>query len=180
MDLHVLIFRPLALLIGCIGLTLGVSRASADTPTSSSTTEPLVFIVHRSNPADNLSLQDLKKLFRGERRKWAHGRNVTLVMREPGAPERNSVLEHVYAMDDAEFAKYFLHAAFVGQVSGPPKQLNSSVGMLKFVFNVPGAIGYVRASELDDSVKPIQINGLPHQHPDYPVRLALMDEESTE
>jgi hypothetical protein len=32
-------------------------------------------------------------------------------------------------------------------------------GVLRFVFNVPGAIGYVRASEVDASVKTLRVDG---------------------
>lgn len=127
-----------------------------------------MFVVHRSNPTENLTLAELRKLFRGERRKWPHGRNVTLVMRNPGTPERAAVLHDVYGMDENEFARFFLHAEFVGDVVTPPKQLNSPQGVVRFVFNVPGAIGYVRLSQLDKSVKPLRIDGHAPGDPAYP------------
>lgn len=190
MDVHVLRLRRaragLALLCGLTIAVLSLTGArepeapSATAENSSNgqpVTEPLVFVVHQSNPTTTLTVAEIKKLFRGERRKWGHGRNVTLVMREPGSPERDAVLEHIYQMDDGELARYFIHAAFIGQVSGPPKQLNSRAGMLKFVFNVPGAIGYVRSGDLDGSVRALEIGGLPYHHPDYPVRLPLLEKE---
>jgi ABC-type phosphate transport system substrate-binding protein len=130
--------------------------------------DPLVFVVHRSNPLDNLALADLRKIFRGERRKWAHGRNVTVVMRNPGTGERAAVLQTIYGMDENEFARFILHAEFVGDIATPPKQLNSAQGVIRFVFNVPGAIGYVRLSQLDPAVKPLRIDGRSPGDPDYP------------
>lgn len=129
----------------------------------------LVFVVHRSNPTENLTLAELRRYLRGERRKWPNGRNVTVVMRNPGALERATVLREIYGMNEDEFARYFLHAAFVGDVAGPPKQVNSAHWMARFVFNVPGAIGYLRASELDDAVKPLRIGGVGHHDPEYPL-----------
>jgi hypothetical protein len=32
--------------------------------------------------------------------------------------------------------------------------------VLRFVFNVPGAIGYARASEVDSTVKVLRVDGL--------------------
>jgi hypothetical protein len=42
----------------------------------------------------------------------------------------------------------------------------------KFVFNVPGAIGYVRPEDVDESVKVIKINGLLPSDADYVLRVA--------
>lgn len=156
----------LPLLVAAIALAASSPEpAEAPLPPES---DPLVFIVHRSNPVDNLALADLRKVFRGERRKWPHGRKVTVVMRNPGTGERTTVLDDVYGMNENEFARYFLHAAFVGDVIAPPKQLNSTQGVIRFVFNVPGAIGYVRLSQLDEAVKPLRIDGIAPGQQDYP------------
>ena len=42
--------------------------------------------------------------------------------------------------------------------------------MLRFVFNTPGAIGYVRADEVDDSVKVLAIDDLLPGDAQYPLR----------
>ena len=52
-----------------------------------------------------------------------------------------------------EYHRGFLQSVFTGEASDAPKTLATSAGVLRFVFNVPGAIGYVRASERDSSVK---------------------------
>jgi len=43
--------------------------------------EPLAIVVNRSNPMSEISLSDLRKLYRGQRSRWSNGRRVTLVMR---------------------------------------------------------------------------------------------------
>lgn len=172
MGFHVLSLRQLpSRAARCLALALlaVVALAASTDEAARRPPEPLVFVVHRSNPTDNLTLADLRKLFHGERRKWSHGRNVTLVMRNPGTIERDTVLRELYEMDENEFARFFLHAEFVGDVATPPKQLNSAQGVIRFVFNVPGAIGYVRLSELDKSVKPLRIGGLAPGDPGYPL-----------
>ena len=53
----------------------------------------------------------------------------------------------------------------------PPKLLSTATGVLRFVFNVPGAIGYVRASEVDPSVKVVVIDGLAPRTAGYKIKL---------
>jgi phosphate transport system substrate-binding protein len=80
-------------------------------------------------------------------------------MREQGQPERALVLRVVCRMSETDFSQHLLHSTFTGQVQAGPKLLTSVTGVRKFVFNVPGAIGYVRAGEVDNSVKTLRIDG---------------------
>jgi len=41
------------------------------------------------------------------------------------------------------------------------------------VFNVPGAIGYLRASDVDSTVKVIRVNGHRPDEADYPLRIEV-------
>jgi len=52
----------------------------------------LAVVVNLSNPIENLSMAELRNLFLGERSHWPNGRRITLVMMEPGQPERAAVL----------------------------------------------------------------------------------------
>ena len=121
--------------------------------------EPLAIVVNRSNPINEISLGDLRRVFRGQRGRWSNGRRVTLVMRDPGAPERNALLQELYGLGEEEYRRVFLQAVFSGETNDAPKTLASTYGVLRFVFNVPGAIGYVRASEADSSVKTLRVDG---------------------
>jgi hypothetical protein len=47
------------------------------------------------------------------------------------------------------------------------------VGVRKFVFNVPGAIGYLRAADVDGTVKVIKVNGHRVEDSDYPLRIEV-------
>jgi ABC-type phosphate transport system substrate-binding protein len=121
--------------------------------------EPLAIVVNRSNPLSEISLADLRKLYRGQRSRWSNGRRVTLVMRDPGTPEREAILQTLYGVDEDAYRRGFLQAVFTGAANGAPRVLASPNGVLRFVFNVPGAIGYVRASEVDATVKTLRVDG---------------------
>jgi hypothetical protein len=88
-----------------------------------------------------------------------------------GTPEREAMLHHIYHLNDGELNRYFLQASYAGQVHSVPKELASTVNVRKFVFNVPGAIGYVRASAVDDTVKVVRIDGHLPADPDYLLKL---------
>jgi len=128
-------------------------------PVGAQDTEPLAIVVNRSNPLSEISLSDLRRLYRGKRSRWSNGRRVTLVMRDPGTPEREAILQTLYGVDEDEYRRGFLQAVFTGEANSAPRVLASPNGVLRFVFNVPGAIGYVRASEVDASVKTLRVDG---------------------
>ena len=135
-------------------------RAFAAPPETGTGTEPLVIVVNRSNPVDELSSAELRKIFLGNRSHWGNGRRITLVMREPGEPERNTILRDVCGMTEDQLKNHFLHGLYTGEILVSPKILASPVGVRKFIFNVPGAIGYLRIGDVDPSVKVVRIDEL--------------------
>jgi len=119
----------------------------------------LAVIVNRSNPVENVSFAELRKIFLGERSHWSNGRRITVVMLDSGRPEREAVIRNVYQMKERDFNRYFMQATFVGEVFSAPKTLATPTGARKFVFNLPGAIGYVPVDDVDDSVKVVRVDG---------------------
>src|SRR5579863_8081321 len=91
-----------------MGLTLPAHSALA-------AGDPIVVIVNGSNPVDNLTMGELRKLFLSDRSHWDTGREVAPVMLAAGAPERTLFLKVVCGMNDADFDKYFLQATFAGK-----------------------------------------------------------------
>ena len=131
----------------------------------------LAIVVNRSNPVENLSFAELRKVFMGEQSHWSNGRRITVVMLESGKTERQAVLSRIYQMDDKDYNSYFLHNMFTGELHAAPVALASSADVLKYVLNVQGAIGYVRTMEADDSVKVIRVDGVLPCEKDYGIRL---------
>ena len=136
-------------------------------------TEPLVIVVNRSNPINELSFDELRRIFLGTRSHWPNGRRITLVMREPGEPERRTVLRDLCGMNEDQFKNHFVHGLYTGEILVSPKILASPVGVRKFVFNVPGAIGYLRVGDVDDSVKVVRIDELLPDDKGYKLRMQV-------
>ena len=158
-----------------IGIMLIAAAVLETTPQSSVKAarpkESLAIIVNRDNPIENISMAELRTVFLGERSHWPNGRRITLVMMEPGQPERETLVRDVCHMSESDLRRRYLQGLLTGEVLVSPKTLSSPVGVRKFVFNVPGAIGYVRPEDVDDTVKVVRIDGHLPGDADYPLKL---------
>ena len=147
------------------GVLLGLSssrglRASMSRPTNRNKRgQSLAIAVNRTNPVENISTDELRRLFLGLKSHWPNGRRVAVAMMDYRYPERHSVLRQIYRTDERAYEEYFIKAIFQGEVFAAPRSLASRDLMRKFVFNVPGGIGYLRSSDLDDTVKVLKIDG---------------------
>lgn len=134
--------------------------ASAPAELRTSPSQSLAIIVNRSNPIDNLSFSDLRKIFMAERNHWQNGHRIAIAMLDYGQPERRAVLRLIYRTDENGYQDFLLREMFRGDVFVAPKTLSSPTIVRKFVFNAPGAIGYLRARDVDQTVKVLRIDGL--------------------
>ena len=157
-----------AFLSGGGALAAGAGWAD-QSPAATPARTHLAVIVNRSNPIDGLGRAELRALFLAERSTWTHGRRVTVLLREPGQPERAAALRLIYGMSEADLTRHFLHQTFNGVSSGGPRTLATAEGVKRFVFNVPGAIGVVRLADVDDTVKVLKINGAGPGDAAYPL-----------
>lgn len=162
---------PLILGVAILGLERAPGKAGTAGYLPTNSGQSLAIIVNQSNPVEDLSSTELRRIFLGERSHWPNGRRITLVMMQPGEPERDTVLREVCRMSEKDFSNHFLHGLFTGEVFASPKTLATPVGVRKFVFNVPGAIGYLRASDVDASVKVVRIDGLLPGDRDYKIQV---------
>lgn len=133
--------------------------------------DALAIVVNRANPIGDLSSAELRKIFLGTRSHWPNGHRIAVAMLDYGRPERNAVLRQIYRMDESGYRNHFLKEVYRGDVFSPPKTLASPVVMRKFVFNAPGAIGYLRSSDVDESVKVLRIDGHLPDDKDYPLQI---------
>ena len=111
--------------------------------------EPSVaIVVNQSNPVENLPMPELRKIFLGERSHWPNGRRITLVMMDPAQPERKAILREIYGMNEKDLNQHFVQGVFTG------------------------AIGYLRAEEVDRSVKIVRVDGRLPEDKEYTLHMA--------
>jgi ABC-type phosphate transport system substrate-binding protein len=158
-------------LIGVLGALVMIGLQGRLPPAGAAATGqtggPLAFIVNKANPVDNLSFQDLRKLFLSERTRWPNGKSVTLVMQDEGQADREVLLHDLYHMTEVDYHRQVLQAEFTGSLQTDPKLLSTPQGVVKFVSFVPGAVGYVTAGEVSESVKVVKVDGRLPGQPGY-------------
>ncbi len=143
-------------------LALGLSALAADTD--------LVVIVNKGNSTGNVTKSQLRKLVLGEQASWPSGAKVTVVLQSPGTAERDGVLRSVCRMSEDDYNQHQLHASFSGETNTAPKVVASALAVRQLVASTPGAIGFLRAADLNDSVKAISVDGSTVGQPDYKIK----------
>jgi hypothetical protein len=148
------------LLLGLAALSLG-SRATAQT-------NDIAVIVSADNPATNVSMGELRKMFAGAKRSWPGGQRIKLVTRGPGCPER-LVLMKLLAMSESEYRQYWTARVFRGEADAEPMTV-PSVGMQKEALKAfPGAISLVNVRDVKPGMKVIKVDGLLPGAAGYPL-----------
>ena len=152
-------------------LTCGVLLAALALPAVvQAADEDLAAVVNKANSANNLTKSQLRKLVLGEQASWPSGMKVTVVLPDQGTPERAGVLRSICRMSDADFTDYLKHADFEGQTGGAPRQASSAAAVRQLVAGTPGAIGFLRIPDVDDSVKVVSVDGMAPGAVGYAIR----------
>jgi ABC-type phosphate transport system substrate-binding protein len=140
-----LLLAAAILVAGGVVLLRGVAAAN----------EEVDVIVNKANTVDDLPIADAKKIFIGDKSTWPSGKRVTILMLTSSQPERAVALRAIYKMSEEDYSQYFMAAAFSGKIAAPPKDIPSAAQMKQAVAANPGAIGYVKKEDMDDTVKAI-------------------------
>jgi ABC-type phosphate transport system substrate-binding protein len=152
-------------------LLLSVASLARAQPSPQAAPPPsLAVIVHHSNPVDNLTFSELRRIFMLDTQTWPHSRKITVVLREKGQPERANTIRIICGLSEGDYDRHILFRTFQGSVNIGPRSIQSASAMLRFVYNAPGAIGTVAADEVDASVKVLRIDSALPGEPKYPLR----------
>lgn len=156
--------RRWVILIACLAV-LGTASPSS---TAYADGKDLALVVGLKSSVSGLSYHELKQLYMGNRLKTPAGEWMVPLNRKNGTPERVGFDDSVLGMSPDVAKKYWIDRKIRGQ-SGPPKAISSSALIMRLVNKVPGAIGYVRASEVT-GVKVVKIDGKRPGEAGYAVR----------
>jgi len=127
-------------------------------------------VVRPDTPVDELSLSQTRKLFLGEKQYWNSNVGVTLLVRAPGARERDVLLKVVYRMSEAEFKQYWILKIFKAEAASGPKVVYSNQMATELVSALPGSVAFVDAAEVPKGLKVLSIDGKLPGQAGYPLR----------
>ena len=116
----------------------------------------LALIVAADSKLPDLTLADLTKLSKGTKKSWPDGRNFTLVLKDPDAPEMHVVMQKIFGVSgpDAKVA-----IAKINESRPLIKIVASDDDVFRTVASVPGAVGIVDVYSINSSVKVLHIDG---------------------
>jgi hypothetical protein len=130
----------------------------------------LAVVVNKSRAPETADLEELRQMILGNRLKWRDGQNVVAVQTPADSPERVLMMKTVFKMNEAALKRYYMFAVFNGKDVVLPKDVASSAALKKFVASTPGAVGCILATEIDESVKVLKVDGAAPGEPGYKLR----------
>ncbi len=129
-------------------------------PSAAANTTDIAIVVRADLLTDNLSFSELRKLMLGNRQFWTSNLRVTLLMRAPGARERQAILKAIYQMSETQFQQYWIGKVFREEATGGPRIVYSNEMAAELVTAIPGAVAFVEASQVPKGLKILKIDGL--------------------
>ncbi len=106
--------------------------------------EEIVLIVHKDEPVESLSQDQLKKMYLGKIQLWHEAKVRPAYIKGNGYNQL--FFEEMIGMSYIRFQRHWLRKTFSGSGSAPEVFLFAEA-MIEFVGKTPGAIGFIPASE---------------------------------
>jgi hypothetical protein len=128
-------------IFSCVMMASGMLIMSASS--ASVSPPPFNVIVNVANATPNMSAGDLRDILLGNLREWPNRRRITVVQRDPDSPTVALVFRSVLGMSVNQYQRYLLELEFRGRGTIPLKVMESDSAVCSFVFNAPGAIGFL-------------------------------------
>ena len=139
------------------------SLAASARPASAQT----VVVVHRSSTINDVKLEDLRRFFLGQSPLAANGQQAMLVEL---TPMRTPFYKKLLGLRADEVRRRWIGMVFRGDALALPFELPNADAVKKFVADHPGAVAFLDAADVDESVKALRVNGKKHGEPQYPLK----------
>ena len=120
--------------------------------------DPLAIVVAKDSPLSDIPLYQLKQIFMGANQQTPDGKRFLPLNRGPKTPERVGFDQHALGMNPDAAMRFWLDQRTRG-LPGSPKAIDPAPVLQQLVGKLPGAIAYVRAKEVDASVKVLKVDG---------------------
>jgi ABC-type phosphate transport system substrate-binding protein len=112
----------------------------------------IAVIVNPNNPLRQISTQQVAEFYLGQTRTFSNGEYALIFDHPRDAPLRERFFAAVTGMSPQQVNAYWSRLMFTGQVQ-PPQPLPNERAVLDIVRRNAGAIGYIKSSEVDATVR---------------------------
>jgi ABC-type phosphate transport system substrate-binding protein len=144
-----------ALLVGAAFVAAGGGvRAQAGKEKASAFT----VVINAENPATELSMQDLTRIYLGKKTLWDSGARIQAGMLETDTPVIRDFVEKDMQRTLDQYRAYWKQMLFSGGGTAP-RTFRTTAQVVEFVSREPGAIGIIMGAPADEHVKVIEVRG---------------------
>jgi hypothetical protein len=159
----------------------GVARSEGNKPAT--TTPPpapdpagaIVVVVHPDSPLRDVSAAWLRRLYLGEPMWDERGVRLVPLNWAAGSATRTEFDRAILRMTPEEVGRYWIDRKIRGG-GGAPRTFSLAATIRRLVMSVPGAVGYLRAIDLDTSVRNLAVDGRHHARSGYVLAPRAHDE----
>ena len=125
-------------------------------------TDPVVIVVHPSNDRTNISLNELRLMYRGRKKHWDDGQKILVLNRPVDSDIRRKFYRSVFASKpDVLFFKPGSPVAFKTVMRQSDRSVRRQVSRIQNV------IGYMHLSNVNASVKILKVENKAPTEPGY-------------
>lgn len=147
------------------GLALALAAA---TP---ATAAEFAIIASPAVQADSVSADDLRRVFALEKRHWAGGPPVSVLLPGSGQPAREVLLRQVLHLDETQLRQSILGKIYRGEITFPPRVASSDLEALEWVAAARNLVAIVPADKTGGAnVRILRIDGKRPGDPGYPLK----------
>ncbi len=124
--------------------------------------QPIVVIINKANDMDNVKLNEIAGIYRGQLEKWEDGQRIVVINRPVDSEIRKDFYQRILKEEPTK--KFFKPGSPI-----PVKTMvaESDKATVRFVATIPNAVGYVYSDEVNDTVRVVAIDDKLPSDPDY-------------
>lgn len=133
-------------MLGRVVLVLGIAAVSLTGP---AVVEPglggggaVAVVVSSANATRNLTLVELRRIFRAEQTFWPDGTAIVPLLPASGTDEKAALLATIYECDEAALRRFWISKVYEGAVAEPPR-VTDGAETLGLVGQIAGAVALV-------------------------------------
>jgi len=150
-----------------------VLLATADVApaTSQSDVQSYAVVVSPDVSIDDVSVEQLRRIFQFKQRYWKGGRRITVLYSESSLEPGSFLLDEIYRLDYPSLKRFILEKLYQGELDLAPKVVASDRSVLRFVASGHGLVAIVASDTINgNGAKVLTVDGRRPETDDYPLR----------
>lgn len=127
----------------------------------------LAIVVNRASRVDEISLDQLRRVYLGQSQSLPGAGMVSLVIYTPA---RASFAQKTLGLPESALRQRWIGILFRAEAPAPPVDVSDPDEVKQYVRNHPDALAFLPAANVDATIKVLRVNGKMPTDANYPIR----------